>query len=355
MNIENWNEKKQRLIKWWNREDTGRAVILATVPKQNVVQDSGMGGWDIINNTDNFNVAIDRFDQWCDQTCFVAEAVPNLIINFGAGSVAAYVGANVIVKPETVWFNSNMSWDEIISNLKYDPNNKWWQLTKEATIIAADRLKNKYFVTYPDLGGTLDILASLRGSEQLLVDMIDSPDQVKYCCNKLDELWCRYYDETDNILKKSQEGSISCSGIWGAKKNSILQCDFSAMISPQMFEEFVLPSLITQCGFLEHSIYHVDGPGELPHIDMLLSISKLTGLQWIPGAPGVYPDGSSSEKWYPMYKKILKAGKILDLAFVEFDKIETVIKNIGHKGVLINAYGDYTESQARNLINSLTY
>ena len=60
---------------------------------------------------------------------------------------------------------------------------------------------------------------------------------------------------------------------------------FRRMITgPEMFERFVLPDLAACCDRLDHAFYHLDGKGELPHLDLLLSIDGLRGIQWIPGA-----------------------------------------------------------------------
>ncbi len=46
----------------------------------------------------------------------------------------------------------------------------------------------------------------------------------------------------------------------------MLQCDFAYMISPQMFERFVLPDLTACCEALEHGFYHLDGKGQIRHL-----------------------------------------------------------------------------------------
>ncbi|GAG07493.1 unnamed protein product, partial [marine sediment metagenome] len=60
------------------------------------------------------------------------------------------------------------------------------------------------------------------------------------------------------------------------------------------------------------AIYHLDGPDALMHLDDLLSISTLTGIQWVPGAG---KDLTCSDTWMPVYKKIQAAGKnvVMDL------------------------------------------
>ena len=84
----------------------------------------------------------------------------------------------------------------------------------------------------------------------------------------------------------------------------MLQCDFCYMIGPNMFDEFVKPELEMTCNKLEHAFYHLDGVGALPHLDSLLTIKALKGIQWVPGA-----GNPQSKDWPEVYRKIIKAGK----------------------------------------------
>ena len=85
----------------------------------------------------------------------------------------------------------------------------------------------------------------------------------------------------------------------------MLQSDFSYMISPRMFERLILPDLTACCDALDYAFYHLDGKGEIKHLDMLLSIERLRGIQWIPGDGAPPP-----EEWMPLLKRIRDGGKL---------------------------------------------
>ena len=44
-----------------------------------------------------------------------------------------------------------------------------------------------------------------------------------------------------------------------------------------MYEELVVGELLEELDFLDASIYHLDGPDALKHLDRLLAIDKLKG------------------------------------------------------------------------------
>jgi len=63
------------------------------------------------------------------------------------------------------------------------------------------------------------------------------------------------------------------------------------------------------CRRLGHSFYHLDGVGQLPHLDALLAIPELEGVQWVMG------DGQpDAEHWGHVYRKIRAAGKLLQVS-----------------------------------------
>ena len=66
-----------------------------------------------------------------------------------------------------------------------------------------------------------------------------------------------------------------------------------------MFDEFVKPEL-------KKTIDHLYGVGQLNHLDSLLSIKKLDGIQWVPG------DGQPDIiNWPEVFKKIIDSDKLI--------------------------------------------
>ena len=130
-----------------------------------------------------------------------------------------------------------------------------------------------------DLNSVFNILAFLRGNERLLMELIECPHEVKQATMHLTDLWFDCYDELLKIINQYLEGMTTWMDVWFPGRGSDVQCDFSAMISPAMFAEFVLPHLQEQCRRLEFSIYHWDGPGQIPHPEYLLDIPELNGIQ----------------------------------------------------------------------------
>lgn len=250
--------------------------------------------------------------------------------NYGAGSLASYLGsaAEYHAEGDTVWFHEldAPSLDDIA--LGYDADNPWWQQAVAVTRGAVERWGDDTVIAITDLGGNLDILASMRGTANLLTDLIDAPDVIEKLTQDLTRLWLRYYDELYAITAAPGLGCTSWAAPWYPATGYMLQCDFSYMISPRMFERFVLPDLEACCAHLEYGFYHLDGKGQIPHLEMLLGIERLRGIQWIPGAGQAEPEG-----WLPLLKRIRQAGKLVQL-YVSAEGALTICRELGGRGFL---------------------
>ena len=119
----------------------------------------------------------------------------------------------------------------------------------------------------------------------------------------------------------------------------MLQCDFAYMISPQHFDRFVVPDLTRCCDTLDHGFYHLDGIGQLSHVDSLLRIERLRGIQWIPaGQP-------TPGQWLDLLAKIRDAGKLVQL-YVEPDDARTIVRQLGGRGFALAIHGNFEPHEA---------
>lgn len=365
---EDWSQVCERFKAWWENELFDRPIIQVTAPRKGVrnlpeCENLGFAGdpyrpedylsylsWVIplgfARDPYHPEVTVNKFEDWCSKVFFGGEAYPDLWINLGPGIAATYIGAEARYREDSksVWFETPKEWQEL-EGLKFDPDNKWWQLTKNITSFVSDRSEGKFLAGITDLGGITDIAASLRGSQNLIIDMFKRPEKVKTLSSQILELWHIYYEELYKISKGETRGNSAWMGLWAPKRWYPIQCDLSAMLSPKLFKEFALPYIKEQCLRLDYTIYHLDGPGEIPHLDFLLSIPELSGIQWVPGAGNPPID---SPEWFHLYKKIQKSGKLLVLQGVSKDNVKSLLRELNPKGLLISTYCS-TEKEARNL------
>lgn len=340
---EDWQRIERDTMAWWAGELDRPLVYLAStdplsVPKPQNYQSN-------YPLTLSAEAVVDRYEPFLDATHFYGDAFPAKWVNFGPGILAGFVGSEVhsVSEPsETVWFTPVRPTRIADLDLAYDASNVWWQRVQAITAALVERYGGMLQVGHTDLGGNLDILASLRTTEGLLFDVTEQPEQVLRLVRRTTALWLRYYDELDAIIRPrvsitSCRGTTSWAPIWSTGRTYMLQCDFSYMISPRMFERFVLPDLIACCGHLDHGFYHLDGKGEIPHLDLLLAIARLRGIQWIPGDGQPTPD-----RWLPLLKRIRDGGKLCQV-FVRPEGARRIVRHLGGKGFLLVIQHDEDE------------
>lgn len=332
---ENWSETKQRFNAWWNGEKTDRPM-LRIIARRKKPLEALETVQPAINPKDrclDVESIVKEFRNYCRTHIFMAEAFPNADVNLGPGSMATYLGSEPNFTWETVWYTECIhDWDQW-GGISFNPDNYWWRLHQELISKARLLSKDDFLVSIPDIVENIDILAAMRGSEKLCYDLMDEPDLVKSCIDRIDGLYFKYYDALYNIVKLQDLSSCyTAFGIWGPGKTAKVQCDFSALISPSQFREFILPSLQMQCRQLDNSLYHLDGPEAIRHVDALMEIDELDALQWSPGDGK--PDGSGKE-WYPLYERVRNAGKSLWIK-LEDAPVEDLIKGAGD---IVRAFG----------------
>jgi hypothetical protein len=257
------------------------------------------------------------------------DAWPRWWPNFGPGIVAGFLGGAVHADPNTVWFDRDPpirldGWEP-----RLDAENPWLRRVESITEAAVARWGGEVNVGLPDLGGNLDILASLRGTETLLMDTMDDPEAIERQSRAITGLWLEYYERLRAIAGAKGRGCTPWAHIWAPGGCYMLQCDFSYMISPAMFERFVLPDLEACCERIEYPFYHLDGKGEIPHLDILLSIKRLRGIQWIPGDGAPPP-----EEWLDLLGRIRRGGKLLQL-YVSAKGALKIVRELGGKGIAL--------------------
>lgn len=251
---------------------------------------------------------VDYWDYELSKCRFLADGFPHIWPNFGPGVLATFIGGVAEPMDNTVWFRPASNIDIHDLHFVYNSEAIWLQRIKDIYRTAHERWGGLVQLGMTDLGGILDILSIFRPSGTLLLDFYDHPDEVKRLIWELHNIWWQAFNDLNAVLQPLNPGYTAWAPVFSATPYYMLQCDISYMISPEMFNEFVKPELAASCTKLDHAFYHLDGRGQLPHLDSLLSISELDGIQWVPGT-----GNSPEDKWPQVYQRIHAAGKFIQV------------------------------------------
>ena len=355
----NMEAAKEKFRNYWAHKNTGRPLMCVIARRPEVEQYSDgtpvEGGYldqicqgkyynmpeelkwkDMEDKYQNPQRIVDRYRYFCQTHAFLGESFPNLNIDFGPGSLASYLGSEIGFKEDTVWFNKCLDGWDGVPKLTFDPENKWFkkhlQLAKDCQALAGD----DFYVDMPDLMENIDVLASLRGAQDILFDLLDEPEMIGERIQEVTDIYYEYYDRFYDVIKDEEGGNAyTVFQIWGPGRTVKLQCDFSAMMSPEDFRKYIQPSLLSQSENVDHVLYHLDGPAAIKHMDALMEIEGIDALQWTSGDAG--PDGTLPE-WDVIYDKAIAAGKSIWVK-VYSGEFEDWIRNVDR---IVNKYGSHS-------------
>ena len=355
----NWEETKEKFRNYWAHKNTGRPLMCVIARRPEIEQysdgtpvDGGYLGqicqgkyynmpdelmWkDMEDKYQDPQRIVDRYRFFCDTHAFLGESFPNLNVDFGPGSLAAYLGSEIGFKEDTVWFNKCLDGWDGVPKLQFDPENKWFKKHINLVKSCRELAGNDFYVDMPDLMENIDVLASLRGAQETLFDLLDEPEKVGERIQEVTDVYYDYYDRFYDAIKDEEGGNAyTVFQIWGPGRTVKLQCDFSAMMSPEDFRKYIQPSLRTQSENVDHVLYHLDGPQAIKHMDALMEIDGIDALQWTSGDAG--PDGTLPD-WDVIYDKAIAAGKSIWVK-VYSGEFEDWIRNVDR---LVKKYGSHS-------------
>ena len=235
---DNWEETRRRYEAYWEKDYVDRCMLAMTIPRP-----GGAPVFPLRKPTpeeyfSDPQTIHEGMLNGCAQTEYLAEAIPSRIIEFGVAGQCQFFGCRPNYTPDTIWFEPVLD-EPDISKLQYSDTR--FRALKDLTQGLVDRAGNDYFVGMNDNCGIIDALAHLRGTENLLMDMVEEPEFVHAARDRITDVWIRTQTEIFEMVKENNLGGSSHGWmhLWSPKRHLQLQCDYACMISPSMFEEFV--------------------------------------------------------------------------------------------------------------------
>jgi 5-methyltetrahydrofolate--homocysteine methyltransferase len=248
---------------------------------------------------------IEQTLEWAASHDFLGEAIPLYYMEFAANHFATFLGGDLTFsETEPGGWSVPCIEDLERADIRFRPESKWWRRTVEFATALKRAFEGKMLIAAPTLVANLDALAALRGTEELIVDMMDRPAAVHRALRQITQAHCQIAQALWNLLDQPRWGSITRHQMYSSGRISVPQCDFSYMISPEMFREFALPYLREEINHLDVAEYHLDGSGAIQHVEAVCSLEKLGVIQWQPGA-----GNDATSDWSDLYGRIDKLGK----------------------------------------------
>jgi hypothetical protein len=351
---EDWDKVRQRFEAYWENEIIDRCCVAVGAPKIGRI-DIGekyprpSSHEELLKWHRDPELVLKRFVAANEGYYHGGEGIPVLTASWGGSGFALYMGCKYHYTKDSLWFHPTLNSADEYENLKYNSKDKEFIEHKKFLETVTAYAKDKFFVAMPEYIGNLDTVLCMRGNEDALIDMLDEPEKVQIGIKAVRDTAKLAGREFFDIIRKSNHGGscVQWFNTWAPGTHCLVQCDFSTMLSPKMFEEYAVPDLEDVCGWLDYAAYHIDGEEQLRFLDMLLSINSIKAFQWtnVAGQPSVL-------NYIPVFKKIQRAGKRLIL-YCNPNEVEELMLELSPRGLLINVLGASSESEAREIVKKV--
>jgi hypothetical protein len=344
---DDWDQVRKHFIQWWKRDGM---VFSVYAPRRKP--------WEDIPEP---ATPVTLESRWLDpvyraqrgiyemsRAFYGADAYPSIDTNIGPGSLGTFIGSPPHLSPETVWYDANIADPENHPECRFDENDRWFKVHCSLLDEAMRQCRGRYVVGLPDLIENIDILSQMRDPQTLMYDLTERPRWVEQRVTQINRVYFDAFDALTARIRQPWGGNaFAAFSIWGPGRTAKLQCDASAMFSADMYRRFVLPALTEQGRWLDNSLYHLDGTQAMHHLDTLLSIDALDAIEWTPQA-GI--EGGGHPRWYPLYKKILAAGKGVQAIGVRSDQLKPLLDACGANGMYIVMWAG-SEDEAKRMVD----
>ena len=308
-NVKDLEAVKRNWRSFWNHEFIGRPYVLVTAPKNGITVSKKDETYvkrlnDAING--DFASAVNDYVEVAKATMHYGESLPHFKADLCPDQYAAFYGAQVEGRDGeyTTWIREPVAEELCDLDLNFNRSNAFFQMVEKAVSTAAEIANGNFIVNVPDYHSNLDALSALLSPQNLCYELIDNPELLEEKLAIINSDFHKIYNIFYEAGNMKNTGTLSWLNAYCEDKMSVIQCDFSCMMSPDQARRFVIPSIEKELETIDRAVYHYDGKMALGHFEDIMAIDRLDCIQWCPGA---------GEKrtifWMDLLKRIQAKGK----------------------------------------------
>ena len=212
----------------------------------------------------------------------------------------------------------------------FSESNEWVAKMLEFAGALAERSGGRYPVGVTLMRGISDLLSALYGGEQFVLRMFEAPDEVHAVVERLTEFWIGFGRcLLDHIPMFHGGTGAFFYGVWCPGKTIWLQEDGVALLSPRLYEEFILPADRRIAAAFEHSVVHLHPSRFIPSRQLTETDVDVIELHIDKGGP----PAKSLEKHY---RTILEKKRLLVWGDISEADLEYLLTRLPARGLAID-------------------
>lgn len=253
--------------------------------------------------------------------------IPWLEAALGCPIFADHSTGSIYTKPP-----ENFTGSEFIP--QFDQSNPWIKKTEEFLTAMRERSKGRWPLGTTRMRGLSDLLSALYGGEQFVFAMMEKPGEVKRVCKKLTDFWIKYGEFQLQRIPPFYGGVGSFYyNMWAPAGTVWYQEDAAALLSPDLFNEFIRPWDEKIVESFPGCIIHQHPTGYLPteaYIEMGMTALELH----------VDEAGPAARELYDRHMQILEEKPLLIWGNLSQDDLDWVFQELPPEGLAIHKVVD---------------
>lgn len=316
-----WAEARERLTALWEGRATDRPCMAVIVSRQQQTFDKPADKYD--KKQWGTKPPPSHEAQWLDPDWVVGNALSKIQDSWWGGeAIPSYLlmagwlcslGGRPHFDQRTIWFEQfEVDFDKP-HPFHHRPTDPWVQRFDrllDAMVAAAG--KDDFLIGAPAILPAHDVLSMHMGTQNFLLALIDHPDwMLQAITDGTRELLQARREITQRVRARHDfwYGNAGWMPFWAPVPYCGAQSDVSCMLSPEHFEQFVIPEL-DLVGRQHGAVwYHLDGSDAKQHLPRLLSLPYIKVIQYVP-RPSEPLNGIEH---LAMYRQIQAAGRIVHI------------------------------------------
>jgi len=242
----NLEEKIKKYLAFWNNDPVERPIV-----------GFSLGGWFIFQSYSAIQeyrkaerltpemLSPERYFNDYDRIVAPFEEIEDDVIHSVAPIPAfpwleAMLGISTQVGNESVWAREGGFDYRDMGKLDLSKDNPWRKKYLEFISALQDRYGDRYPVGQPILRGTSDMVAALRGSQQMIFDLYDYPEEFQHLARACTEFFIGLVKDQLAITKPFHGGyEVEQFTLWAPGRIVRMQEDASALFSPDLYVKYL--------------------------------------------------------------------------------------------------------------------
>ena len=248
----------------------------------------------------------------------------------------AMMGCPIRCAKPNVWADPMAESLAELPRIEFDPDNPWVRKYVDFLKVFDKHFAGQHPAAASILRGPGDLLSAAIGDSKAVYAYIDQPEQTTEVLKQLANLFMAFIKHQWIYTSKCDNGYILAQNeIWAPGPTLRIQEDASALLSPEIYQQYLLPRDREISGLTKHNVMHLHTTS-LHLLKYILELETLTAIQISKD------DGYGHVRnLVPALESVQQAGKRLILrGRFELDELEMIQTELSPVGLCVHTVVD---------------